>query len=32
MVFHIKLQMFLLLGECGRVPIAMTYMTRCLKY
>ena len=20
------------LGECGRVPIAMTYMTRCLKY
>ena len=20
------------LGECGRVPIAITYMTRCLKY
>ena len=22
----------LVLGECGRVPIAITYMTHCLKY
>ena len=23
---------FLALGECGRLPLAVTYMSRCLKY